>query len=297
MAKLPTFAHITIDRIYTATDDLLIDPKRYAALQSFPFGAFITPELTKLRDEIGKLPDHGKGLPFAAKLAATDTTHDGYGFACWHLVEAYLQAPDTTPAQLDTLQKIRDILGSLDELRATYDAEANAAKLREAKIAGIAQALQSFPTAGGKTLLDWANQFVDSGKTIGQLLSDRAMAPDRSAVRVLRGEALSRLNDMRRELSRAMKKDSSIPSNTDDLVFSFFDQLETKSAEEAAEEKKKAKEAAAKKAAGATGASGAAGASGATGPSAGSAPAGTSGPSGPGATGGAGPGATGGTGP
>jgi hypothetical protein len=300
MAKLPTLAHITVDRIYTALDDVLVDPKRLTALQSFPFGVFITPDLTKLRDDIGKLPDHGKGLPFAAKLAATDVRHDGFGAACWHIVEAYLLAPDTTPAQIDLLNQIREIMGGLEDLRASYDAEANAAKLRDDKILALQAAFQAFPIAGGKTLLDWANQYVTEGKNIGQLLSDRAMAPDRSAVRALRAEALGRLNDTRRELARAQKKDAALPANLDELVFSFFDLLETKSAEEAAEEKKKEKEAAAKKAAaaGAAGGTGATGATGAgpTGPGAGATGAGPTGPS-AGATGAGTTGATGGTGP
>src|SRR5262249_9807590 len=100
-------------------------------------------------------------------------------------------------------------------------------------------ALASFPIAGNKTLLDWAQSFVNAGASIGDTLSKRADAKDRAEAGRLRSEALGVLNQTRRELGRAQKKDPALPADLDDQVFAYFDQLEAKSAEDAAVEKKK----------------------------------------------------------
>lgn len=238
MAKPPMLHQITIGRLELAVQDLLT--KRLSALQSYPYGAFVVPELTELQGKIGVLPPAAKEKPFAGELALLDKTHDGYGSASWFLIEAYLRAPDTTPAQRTILESLRDYLGGLDETIATYDAEAKAAQARAAKLPGAEADLKSFPVAGGKTLFDWAKGYVDAGIAIGQKLSARADAKDREAANMLRNETVGVLNEARRQLRRAMKKDAALPKDLEDQIFAWFDDLEKTSAAEAAEAKKKA---------------------------------------------------------
>lgn len=284
MAKARTLLHITIGRVEIALNDLL-SPKRLSALKSSPYGMYIVDELIQLRDKIAALPANVKSKPFAGDLADLDKTHDGFGAACWYLVEAYLRAPDTTPDQRKALLDIRDVLGVLDDITGTYDVEAQLAQKRNAKLGSINAAMASFPVAGGKTMTDWAQGYVGAGISIGKVLSDRADAKDRALASLLRSETIGVLNETRRQIARAMKKDATLPATLDKDVFAFFDELEETSAEEAAAEKKAAAEAKKKAAgagpaAGATGGAGpAAGATGGAGPAAGAT--GASGPGGP----------------
>jgi hypothetical protein len=228
---------IALDRLYLALLDLL--EKRGAALKSFPYGAFIFTELTELCTKLAALPEVAQGRPYAAELAALDKRHDGFGAACFYLVEAYLSAPDTTPEQRKILLEIRAVLGSLEDLIAGYDAEVKAAKDRKDKIQKLTDALASFPIAGNKTLLDWAQEFCSAGESLGDYLSKRADVKPRTEAGPLRNEVIGVLNQTRRELSRAQKKDPNLPADLDAQIFAYFDQLETKSAEEAAAAKKK----------------------------------------------------------
>lgn len=243
MAKASLLQHITIDRIEIAIHDLLNKPERLAALKGFKYGVFIEPELTDLRDKITALPPAAKKKPLSGELATLDGNHDGFGAACWLLVQAYLRAPSTTQEQRDTLNTIREFLGTLDETTATYDAEAKAAKNRQEKLATFTAALSSFPLAGNKTLLDWANGYIGAGISIGEMLSQRADAKDRENANMLRNEAVGVLNETRRQLRRAQKKDPNLSANLEAEIFAWFDDLEKASAQEAAEEKKKAAEA------------------------------------------------------
>ena len=236
VAKVKKFGHITIDRLYTALTDLLTN--RLAALQSFPYGAYVVNELTGLRDKIGQLPEANKGRPLVGPLAQADKTHDGFGGALWYIIEAYLLAPDTPPDLLALAEKIRDAFGSLDDLTASYDDEVAATKVRKDKINDLTAALKSFPIANNKTLLDWAQGFIAAGETIDTLLGQRADTKNRAIAGRLRSDTVGVLNQTRKELGRAQKKDANLPADLDEQVFAYFDLLEANAAQDAAEEKK-----------------------------------------------------------
>lgn len=240
MAKRKTLAHITIDRVYLALDDLL--STRTAALQSFPYGKYVEKNLTDLRLKIRALPEAARRRPLADALSQTDKTHDAFGGAIWHLIEAHLLAPNTPKATRDAAQSIREAFGSLDDLTASYDAEVMATKTRKRKMADLESALSLFPVAPSVTLLDWAHSFIAAGETIDSLLSKRADAKDRALAGRLRNDAVGLLNQTRKELARDKKKDPSLAEDLEHQVFAYFDQLEAKSAQEAAEEKKKEEE-------------------------------------------------------
>ena len=231
---------ITIERIEMGLEDLLT--KRSAALESFKYGAFIKPELSELGAKLAALPAAAKKKPFAGELGALDKDHDGYGAACWYLVQAYLRAPDTTSAQRESLEKIRDYLGPLDDITASYEAEAGAARDRKPKLADFETALSAFPVADQKTLFDWATGYIDAGLSIGQTLSERADAKDRETANVLRSDLVGTLNETRRQLRREQKKNPSLPADLEAQVFAWLDDLEKSSAQEAAAEKKAAEE-------------------------------------------------------
>lgn len=241
--------HITLGSLLLGLDDLLT--KRSDALQSFDAGKASLKFLSGRRDKITALPAELTGRPHADLLAATDARHDGFGGVVWFVTEAYLRHPGSTPDMIEAAKKIRAaFITSLDDLRARYVDEATAAKAHEPSLETLKAELEMFPMAGGQTLYECAVGFVEAGKRIDELLSDRADAKDRRAATVLRGETLAKLNRLRNDLADALKDEPTLPADLDAQVFGYFDLLEKKDAEAAAEEKKKEavrKEEAAKK--------------------------------------------------
>jgi hypothetical protein len=231
--------HITLGSLSLGLDDLLT--KRLAALQSFGAGAAAVKFLTARRDKIAALPAELTGAPLAAELAAADARHDGFGGALWFFTEAYLRLPGVSPAMVDAAKQIRAaFIPALDALQARYDVEAKAAKEHEPSLATLEAELAMFPVADIGTLYDVAAGFIAAGKEIDGYLSERADTADRKAAVVLRGEALSKLNRLREDLADALQDDPSLPADLDAQVFGYFDMLEKKDAEAAAEGKKAA---------------------------------------------------------
>ena len=244
MANIATLRHVSIHNLLLGLDDLL--SKRLSALQGSAHGALAEPDLTAQRDKIAALPAALTGRPLADELAVADKRHDGIGGAVWHLVEAYLLHPDTTPAMIDAAKKIRAaFIPALDDLMASYPAEAKAAKDHKNEVAALQSALALFPVAGG-TLFDWVHGFVAAGESIDALLSNRADARDRKVASQVRNETVGMLNLLRRNLAQETKT-KGLPATLGGDVFGYFDLLEGQDAAAAAEEKKK--KAAAKKAA------------------------------------------------
>ena len=228
--------HLTLGNLLLGLDDLL--EKRNDALQSFDAGKASVKFLSSRRDKIKALPAELTGRPHADLLAATDARHDGFGGVVWFVTEAYLRHPGSTPAMIEAARKIRaSFITSLDDLRARYDDEAKAAKAHEPSLEALKADLQMFPMAGNETLYDCAVGFVAAGKKIHELLSDRADAKDRRAASALRGETVAKLNRLRDDLADALKDEPSLPADLEAQVFGYFDLLEKKDAEAAAEEK------------------------------------------------------------
>lgn len=242
----PQMRHITLSNLYLALDDLLTT-KRLVALQSFEAGKASEKFLTLRRDKIKALPPELRGRPLADELAHTDERHDGIGGACWCTTEAVLRHPDSTPAMITAVMKIRTtFIPSLDALQARYEVEAKAAKDHEPELVNLELELTMFNVATGGTLYDWVAAFIKEGKQLDTLLSTRADAKDRKLAAALRNDVVSKVGRLREDLADALKDDPSLPADLDAQVFAYFDLLEAKDAGEAAEKAKA--EAAAKKA-------------------------------------------------
>lgn len=230
--------HIPFGSLLLGLDDLLT--KRLPALQSFDAGKASKKLLTAQRDKMAALPPAITGRPLADELSAADDRHDGIGAGIWFLTEAYLRHPDTTPEQIDAIKAIRAaFITGLDELSATYETEANAAKSRKALVADLTAQLTLFPVIGG-TLLNWVQGYLTAGETINDFLSARADAKDRKLAAQLRTELVGMLTRLRKNLELEQKNDPALPADLDDQVFGYFDLLESKAAEAATAAKKAA---------------------------------------------------------
>jgi hypothetical protein len=240
--------HIPLSSLYLGLEDLF--GKRRQSLVSFANGAANEKLLVAQRDRIKALPPELLGRPLVDELSNTDARHDGVGAAIWFTVEAYERHPDTTPDLLAAGRKIRAaFITGLDELKATYEVEAEAAKRRRTSLVDLKAELTMFPVAGGLTVLEWATQFVDAGEQLSTLLSKRADAKARKLAGEIRARTVGLLNRVRAALLDEMSNDPALPATLEQDVFGYLDDMEEKAAEAYAEEKKAAPAKAAAKAA------------------------------------------------
>ncbi|MRG93634.1 hypothetical protein [Polyangium spumosum] len=225
--------HISLVALFVALNDLLTNRKD--ALQSFASGAACIKLLTARREALAKLPAVVAGRPLVDELDSADVRHDGFGYAIWHMTEAYERLPALPEPVRAAARKIRAaFVPTLEDLGASYPAQAKAAMDRQHALAALQPELTMFPVAGGGTLHDWAARFLEAGIDIDSLLSARADLESRTrkdAAR-LRGEVIGILNRARKNLPLELQEDPSLPKDLDARVFGYLDLLE-KSASDA----------------------------------------------------------------
>lgn len=221
-----TFLRLNLADIYLGLEDLFT--KRYDALVLTRAGKSQEEVLSVQRDELNALPEAASGRAFADELAAVDDTHDGLGYALWHLTEAYIRSPKSNAELVEVAQRVRDaFVPDLASLQASYADEAAAAGQRKEHLATLETDLKRLPIDGG-TAYDWAVDFVAAGEKLSALLSQRAdsEAQSRKNAQVLRSETIGILNDLRRAVAREKKRNSFLPANIDEMIFGYFDTLE-----------------------------------------------------------------------
>ena len=209
-------------------DDLLT--KRHAALVSTHAGKGQEQVLTAQRNDIAALPETSpRGRAFTEEIASADEDHDGFGYALWHLTEAILRAPNSTPEMRQAAQHVRDaFIPATTALQASYADEAAAARSRKGKLVDVKADLEALPIPGGGTAYDWAVAFLAAGEKLSELLSNRADAEavTRKNAQLLRSETIGILNDLRRAIAREKRRNPSLPDDIDAQIFGYLDDLE-----------------------------------------------------------------------
>lgn len=219
--------HISLIALYVGLTNLL--EKRLATLGQFPSGTASIPALTARRDAMSKLPAVSAGRALADELGAADDTHDALGYALWHFTEAYFRHPSTPADIVVAAKKVRAaFVPTVEDLVASYAAEAKAAIDKAAALVELKNELELFPVVGGQTLYQWAEDFVASGKKIDELLAARAdmEQKNRKAAATLRVEVIGILNRLRKNLALELKDDPSLPRDLEKQVFGYLDMLE-----------------------------------------------------------------------
>lgn len=226
---------ISLLALYVGLNDLL--ERRASALGAFPSGAAAVKLLNNKRNALGKLPAVSAGRPLVDDLDTVDSRHDALGHALHHFTAAYLRYPDTSPAIVDAAKKIRAaFIPTLEDLSATYAAEAKAALDRKPSLTELKPELEMFPLAGGGTLFTWADQFLQAGNKIDELLGQRAdiEKQNRKDAGRLRVELIGLLNRLRKTLAAELVDDPALPQDLDARVFGYLDLLEKHAADAAA---------------------------------------------------------------
>lgn len=224
--------HLTLRGLLLGLNDLL--SKRLPVLQSFPSGNSHISKLTKKRDLILALPAAYTSRPYAKELGETDVVHDGYGGSVWHFAESYLIVPNLDPKYRAAIGRIRAAtVTSLEQLKASYETEADEARDQRSTLSDLKADLDLFPLAGGGTLLDWVTGKLDAGDQINDWLSKRAdvESQSRGQAASLRAGSLGLLRRFRDALADDVDDDDKLPRDLDGQVFGYFDLLDKMAAD------------------------------------------------------------------
>jgi hypothetical protein len=220
--------------------DLLDDQSpRHKLFQKLHSAVVWQPLLEEHLEAIKALPPAvlDAGLPLAQQLLAQDHLHDGHGRASRGIVDAHDQSPFATPELRAAAARIRAaFVPSKAELQAPYVDEGRRAHERHPQLKQLKADLMLFPVAGGRTLYDWVEAFLEAGEQLYILWRERAgvTGPEaRGPVGVLRSQTLGDLERLRAAIAvelRAQKrsKKGHLPENTAEQVFAYLDQLASK---------------------------------------------------------------------
>lgn len=235
-----TFRRLSLADVYLGFEDLFT--KRIGALTSTKAGAGQLEVLAAQRSEVAALPAILTGRAYVEELSFVDDEHDGFGYALWHLTEAYFRAPHTSPQTLAAARRVREtFIPETSVLQSSYADEAARAAVHKAKVDEYKDDLKKLPIDGG-TAYDWAVGFISAGEKLSELLSKRAdvAGQSRKNAQALRSETVGMLNDLRRAIAREKKKGGgTLPDDIDNQIFGYFDTLEENRAHAARSTKEK----------------------------------------------------------
>ncbi len=221
--------NLLLDDLLLGLNDLL--GKRINTLRSSATGRMYEPLFVAQRDAIQQLPESVRvGVPLAEELGLKDTRHDAFGAAVYFITEAYIRLEAYEPEQARRAKAIRDaFIPVLSELRASYPTEAAAATRRAPKMEAMKADLDAFPVLGG-TLHAWVKEYVEAGKQLEQLYSDRATAraetaADRGPAGALRGQTIGLLTRARTMMMDELEANKALPRNLAEQTLGYFDEL------------------------------------------------------------------------
>jgi hypothetical protein len=221
--------NLLLNDLLLGLNDLL--GKRTTTLRSSAAGRMYEPLFVAQRDAIEQLPESVRaGLPLAEELGLKDTRHDAFGAAVYFMTEAYLRLEAYEPEHARRAKAIRDaFIPVLSELRASYPTEAAAAIRRAPTLEAMKAGLEAFPVMGG-TLHAWVKEYIESGKQLDQLYSERATAraetvADRGPAGALRGQTIGLLTRARTMMMDELEANKALPRNLAEQTFGYFDEL------------------------------------------------------------------------
>lgn len=224
--------NLTLHDVKLALRELL--DNRSKVLTGTHAGAMFLPAIENIRNKIDGLEIRDDGSDLTTELAHEDARHDGFAAAVWYLSEAYLALPDLPFGDRVALKMLRrEILPPPHELSAPYADEAARANERAAALTEEHRtALRRFPVRGAKTMLEWIEAYISSGRRLERLLSQRAMAVETGEVAVspleagrLRGRAVALLIQLRETLKYELHANPGRARDLDKQVFTFIDKL------------------------------------------------------------------------
>lgn len=223
--------NLTLGDLTLGIANLLTDRK--ADVLSCGAGQLFEPMLTKKNIAIVALPEALRGgKPLAEELAEVDNEHDGFGNGLYAYTDAILSVPGMGSDQQAAARRIREaLIPSRAALVDSYAEEAATAKRNRAKLAERKTDLEMFPVPGNKTLYHWAEEFVNRGDRLDDLLNQRSLvgigSSSRAAAGRLRSDTIGLLYQFRSAL-RAEIADKGLPAELEAKIFSYLDELSSR---------------------------------------------------------------------
>jgi len=219
--------YLSLAALKVALSDLFTT--RHATLLSSGAGKTYETVLAQNKARIDALPEAlTGGKPLADVLSDADARHDGFGAAIFYICEAYERWPNVPADIRAAIGRIRAaFVPELDELKASYADEVNAAINHKASLAQLEDDLKRVPIAGGLSLHDWCVDFVGSGEALGALLSQRADMGTgaRKDAAKIRTSTLAVLGRFRGALCDEVSVNQALPRDLEAKVFGLFDEL------------------------------------------------------------------------
>ncbi len=218
---------LTASDLASVARDLLTGAKR-ELLQQLIAAPLFVPSLQELARSLEDVPTPKApaAAPLAAELDEADDRHDGFGYAVWHQLESYRRAPSVSAETRAAAQLLREtFVPALAELSASYLDEAAQARTRRKLLDTHAEALRSFPVAGGATLYDWVVGRLDAGDELDTLIKARAevMGQSNGRVGTIRGQGIGLLYRLRGSLVDERARNPDLPEDLEQRLFAYAD--------------------------------------------------------------------------
>jgi hypothetical protein len=237
--------YLTLGDLWLALTDLL--EKRKPVLVQSAIGRTYEVLFALRRKQFDAIPrELLTSIPLSEELAQEDVSHDDHLMVLLNTLQTTLRNPRASKEAKEAAQEALTRLHlAASDTGASYPQEAATAKEREKTVEDLKDKLSMLGAPGGGTLFDTALAYLQSGRTLDALLSERAKIEaltdkDRSQIASLRSLLMGEVGRCRAAISDEKKTNAGLPENYDALLFGYFDDLHEQrvSANRAAKETK-----------------------------------------------------------
>ena len=198
-------------------------------------------ELASLEQALGLSQDK---LPLAAELAAADQRHDALGRGVRAVCDACTENPLVDPQTQARAARVRDaFVPNAGEWIESYAMEAARASQRRPKLDELGAELLALQTPDGLPLQAWVVAYLNAGRELEVLLSQRAtlLQRDPALLAASRYRILALLQDLRNTIQAEVRLRPDLPRDLEARIFAYVARLlATKASPEPAGEASKA---------------------------------------------------------
>lgn len=220
---------LTLDELSQGAKAIITGDKLVAFQQTYAALTYLA-LVQSIVGRIEALPAALRGRPLADLLRDSDVVRDHWVRTIWYFCEALRLCPASTEPMRQAANSITQRFAiSLDDIKDSYAENQSKAEQQEKWMAGEGPKLAQVPTPDQRTLADWMQDFIQSGKVFGGLLGARGDVvadSDRSIAATLRSEALGLFSELRTVLRREITARPELPANLEKSLFGTLDALQ-----------------------------------------------------------------------
>jgi hypothetical protein len=222
--------YLTLGDLWLALTDLL-EKRRDTLLQS-KIGKGYEDLFELRRKQFDAIPrELLTAIPLTEELAAGDVSHDDHLMVLLNTLQITLRNAKASKEAKEAAQEaLARLQLSAADISASYPQEAATAKGREETIEALKDKLSLIQAPGGGTLYDTALDYLEAGRMLDALLSERSKIEaltekDRSQIALLRNLLIGEVGRCRAAIFDEKKTNKALAENYDALLFGYFDDL------------------------------------------------------------------------